>query len=134
VFRSPFPIIYAADVERSVRFYVDAFGFAQTFRWPAEGELEYAFLRLGECGIGVGRAAEPIHGLPVAPTGTTRNFELCIYTDDTDAAAARLRELGAVELLPPADQPWNERLCYFTDPDGNPLHISAPITSIAESH
>lgn len=30
-------------------------------------------------------------------------------------------------LLPPTDQPWKERLCYLEDPDGNPLHITAPI-------
>jgi hypothetical protein len=31
------------------------------------------------------------------------------------------------QLLPPTDQQQKERLCYFEDSDGNPLHITAPI-------
>ena len=126
-FRTPFPILYTSDPQRSLEFYREAFGFELAFRWPADGELEYGYLTLGESGIGIGRAAAPLHGLPVTATGPAR-FELCIYTDDTDAAAARLRELGACELLPPTTQPWGERLCYFADPDGNPLHVTAPVT------
>ena len=94
-----------------------------TFRWPAAGALEYAFLRLGDHAIGVARSGEPLHGLTAPPGGP--RFELCIYTDDADAAAGRLRSLGATELLPPTDQPWRERVCYFEDLDGNPLHIAA---------
>ena len=37
-------------------------------------------------------------------------FELCVYVDDTDAAAERLRSLGAKQLAEPQDMPWNERL------------------------
>lgn len=96
-----------------------------TFRWPAEGELDYAFLRLGEHAIGIGRSGEPLHGL-TDPAGGPR-FELCIYTDDVDAAAEHLRELGAPELLAPQDMPWHERVAYFADPDGNPIHVAAPI-------
>jgi lactoylglutathione lyase len=127
VFRTPFPIVYARDVERSVGFYCDAFGFEVAFRWPDEGTIEFAYLQLGDSGIGIGSTADSLHGLPVAAGGMPVHFELCIYADDVDAAAARLRALGARELLPPTDQPWKERLCYFEDPDGNPLHITTPI-------
>ncbi len=122
-FREPFAILYAADVERSVAFYCEAFDFELAFRWPAEGALEYAFLRLGETGIGIGRSSV-VPGLGPPGEGTRPRFELCVYTDDTDAAAQRLRALGAQELLPPTDQPWAERLCYFEDPDGNPIQIT----------
>ena len=126
-FRTPFTIVYASDVERSARFYEGAFGFERTFRWPLEGELDYAFLRLGDHGLGIGRHA--VAGARVvapAPDAPPR-FELCIYTDDVDAAAERLRELGAPELLAPQDMPWHERVAYFADPDGNPIHVAAPI-------
>ena len=125
MFRGPFPILYASDVARSVDFYRGAFGFRIAFRWPDAGPLEYAFLQLGETGIGIGGSADPLHGQPAAAAGPAR-FELCIYTDDVEAAAERLRALGARELVPPTDQPWKERLCYFEDPDGNPIHITAP--------
>ncbi len=51
-------------------------------------------------------------------------FELCVYVEDTDAAAERLRSLGAKQLSEPQDMPWNERLAYFEDPDGHRLHVT----------
>ena len=119
--REPFPILYVADVERSVDFYRNAFGFELGYRWPAEGELEFAFLPLEPLGIGIGRTPED------AEASTGRRFELCLYADDVDAAAECLRALGAREIVPPADQPWGERLTYFEDPDGHRLHITAPL-------
>jgi lactoylglutathione lyase len=130
MFRDAFPIVYTEDVERLARFYVDAFGFEQAFRWPEEGgEAEYVYLRLEPLGIGIGKppAADDPWGRP--SSGPGGGFELCLYTDDADAAAERLRALGATQLTAPADQPWGERLTYFLDPDGNPLHVTAPITS-----
>jgi lactoylglutathione lyase len=122
VFREPFPIIYVGDVEDSVRFYERGFGFETVYRWPPEGRLAFAFLRLEPLGIGLAARSEGMrHGKP------GRDFELCLYTDDVDAAAERLRDLGATELRPPEDQPWGERLAYFEDPDGNPLHVTAKL-------
>ena len=106
-----FPIIYVADVERSARFYGDAFGFETTFRWDGDdGRAEFVALRRGESSLGIG------HG------EGRGGFELCLYVEDVDAAAERLRELGAREVSPPADQPWKERLAYFDDPDCHRLH------------
>ena len=111
---SAFPIIYARDVDRSARFYAEAFGFERTFRWPVRegGPSEYVALRRGESQLGIG-AGEGQGG-----------FELCLYVDDVDATAEALRRLGADELEPPTDQPWGERLAYFADPDGHRLHVT----------
>jgi lactoylglutathione lyase len=127
-FRDPFPILYATDVERAVRFYVDAFGFEVGYRWPQEGPAEYAFLRLDPLGIGISAysAPERLHGAAPAE-GSPPRFELCVYADDVDRASERLVDLGALELLPPADQPWGERVAYFSDPDGNPIQVTATV-------
>jgi lactoylglutathione lyase len=128
MFREPFPIIYSDDVERLARFYRDAFGFEETFRWPAEnGDAKYVFMSLGPHGVGIGRPPQPNDPWRRPIPRGSRGLEICVYTDDTDAAAERLRALGAKELTPPSDQPWGERLTYFVDPDGNPLHVTAPI-------
>jgi lactoylglutathione lyase len=124
-FGDAFPIVYVKDVERSVAFYSAAFGFAPHFRWPDEGVATFVTLSLGEQALGLAAGSEePLHGLPIAATGPAR-FELCVYADDTDTAAERLRALGAPELRAPEDMPWGERLCYFADPDGNPLHVTS---------
>ncbi len=113
---SVFPIVKSIDVERSARFYEEAFGFELGYRWPPhEGELEYVYLRLGDHGLGVVRGEAESAG-----------FEVCIYVEDVDATAARLRELGATEIEPPTDRPWGERMAYFEDLDGHRLHVTMP--------
>ena len=112
---SVFPILYVVDVERAARFYEDAFGFTRTYRWPEGDSLDYVALRRGDSHLGIGRG-EGAGG-----------FELCVYVDDVDATAERLRSLGAREIAPPADQPWGERLAYFDDLDGHRLHVTMPL-------
>jgi lactoylglutathione lyase len=118
-FREAFPIVYVEDVPRSVEFYVSTLGFEVGFRWPAEGDPTFAFLRLPPLGIAVSRR--------VADQNPGRDFELCVYTDDVDDAAARLRRAGAEEVMPPQDEPWGERRTYFRDRDGTLLHVCAPL-------
>jgi lactoylglutathione lyase len=124
-FREAFPILYAEDVDRSIRFYCDLLGFEVVYRWPPEGEVEFAFLRLEPLGIGVVSRAAPERLLGRSPvSGSPPRFELCVYADDVDRAAEALAEGGARILVPPADQPWGERLLYVEDPDGNPIQVT----------
>jgi lactoylglutathione lyase len=116
-FRDAFPILYVEDVDRSVDFYVSTFGFDVGFRWPAEGAPEFAFLRLEPLGIGIGRREE----------GKAGDFELCLYADDVEAAAAALRAAGAEEVMAPQEEPWGETRTYFRDPDGHLLHVAAKL-------
>jgi lactoylglutathione lyase len=118
-FRDAFPILYVGDVPRAIDFYVSTFGFEVGFRWPAEGEPTFAYLRLAPLGIAVSRRA--------ADHNSGGDFELCLYADDVDEAAARLRAAGAEEVMPPQDEPWGERRTYFRDPDDTLLHVCAPL-------
>ena len=126
-FREPFPIFAVADVERSVRFYCDNFGFALTYRWPPDGGLDFAYLKLDTSGIGLARrdATETPPGPAVSSEEVTAAFELCLYVDDADRASEHLLARGARQLVPPTDQPWGERLTYFADPDGSRIHVTA---------
>src|SRR5437868_14116615 len=60
-----FPIIHCADLERSLHFYRDEFGFTLKFRWPDEGPLEFAYLVRDGSGLGLGRPNGDDYGLPV---------------------------------------------------------------------
>jgi lactoylglutathione lyase len=114
MFTEAFPIVTVADLPSALRFYSDLLGFAQTYRFPADGEPEFVILRLGgsELGLGVDPAARP-----------AAFFELCVYADDCDAAIEMLRTAGTPVLEEPADQPWGERLARVADPAGNRLMI-----------
>lgn len=125
MFRDPFPILSVPDLERSLRFCRDLLGFEMTYRWPEDGPLAFAFLRLGAQGLGLSRrgATAALPGSPLAARPESP-VELCLYVDDTGAASAHLLDGGAAQLVPPTDMPWGERLTYFADPDGNPIHIA----------
>ena len=81
-------------------------------------------MKLGETGIGIGRAVPP--PLPDWPADRDLgSFQLCIYTDDARVAAERLRSLGLTQVTAPRDMPWGERLTFFEDPDGNLIHVTS---------
>jgi hypothetical protein len=44
-----------------------------------------------------------------------------MHTDDVDAVHQRALVAGATSVLPPADQPFGERLAIVVDPAGKPL-------------
>lgn len=119
-FREAFPIVQADDPEALVRFYADAFGFEESFRFPADGPIEYAYLKLPPLGIGIGRRPPN-----AAPMPDDRGWELWIYADDADAAVERARQAGASVLEEPQDQPWGERVALVADPEGNRIRIGA---------
>jgi lactoylglutathione lyase len=115
-FREAFPILYVDDVAAAAEFYTANLGFEQVYRFPTDGPADFAFLRLDPLGIGVSKRR---------PEHKGRDFELCIYADDVDAAAERLRAARAEEIEAPADREWGERMAYFRDPDGHLLHVAA---------
>ena len=123
VFSEPFPILHVADVERSVRFYCEAFGFEVGFRWPDEGPLEFAFLKLGDSGIGVGRSVPP--DLPDWPAGRDLgSFQLCLHGRRGGSGGAAG---GARRVTASREMPWGEKPAFFEDPDGNLLHVTAVV-------
>ena len=127
-FREPFPILYVDDVARSTRFWVDGLGFELVYRFPSDGEPEFAYCRLGETGVGLSvYPAEERFAERPAEYGAADRFELCVYADDVDEAWEQLQRHGARPLAAPADQPWGERLAYLESPDGHLLHVTAPI-------
>lgn len=117
--------LYVADVERSVRFYRDGFGFQETFRTPKDGVPEHVEVRLDTFLLGFNsiRAAREVHGL--SPGSGSPQAELVIWTDDVDAAFADLVEKhDATVLVPPHDFGDSLRTGWIADPDGNPVGIT----------
>ncbi|HEU0164997.1 MAG TPA: VOC family protein [Thermomicrobiales bacterium] len=123
MYRDPLVNFYVADVDASVRFYTELFGFEETFRTPATGRPDHVMLRLGGLMLGLAdfEAAKRDHGLPAAP-GPTR-AEVAIWTDDVDAAYADLIANGAGPLTPPHDFIGTLRAAWVLDPDGGPIQI-----------
>jgi catechol 2,3-dioxygenase-like lactoylglutathione lyase family enzyme len=126
LFRDPQVNFYVNDVEASVRFYADLFGFEETFRTPSSGPPEHVELRLGGLILGLAsvQSAMDTHGLTTG--GGNPRAEVCLWTDDVDGAFATLVEQGAVPLSRPHDFLGGQlRAAWLADPDGNPVEIVA---------
>jgi lactoylglutathione lyase len=122
--RLAYSILFAADLERSIRFYRDVIGLP--FKFSNESYAEFAtegakfalFARehLPEL---IGREV-PRDGVPW-PQG-----EVAFFVDDPDAEHERLRAAGVEVLVPPTDRPWGERTLHVADPDGNLVELTRP--------
>lgn len=133
VFRDPQVNFYVRDVDTSVRFYTDRFGFKETFRTPSSGPPAHVELRLGGLVLGLAsiEAARRDHGLP-ADSGPPR-AEICLWTDDVDGVYADLVARGVQSLRAPHDFLGRLRAAWLADPDGNPVQIVAEHESASPS-
>ena len=71
--------------------------------------MVHAFVRIGEAIVEIAEAEE--EGL--------RPFGFYTHTDDVDAVYHRALAAGAISIVPPADQPFGDRLAILQDPAGN---------------
>ena len=87
-----FPVIYAQDVQRSVRFY-QRLGFEPHVQLPPEGDPGYVGLRRGayELAIVTTQSPEQLIGLKV---GEDPRFELFAYVTDPDGNPVALASEG----------------------------------------
>ncbi len=128
-FTAAFPILHSDDVGRLIAFYTGVLGLPVTYRFPGDGEPDFVTVGAGRNSIGLGRYAdiEGALGGPVPRGGMP--FQVCMYTDDLDTDLARLRAAQAPMLREPVIQPWGERVCYVTDPDGNLVMLTERLPS-----
>jgi lactoylglutathione lyase len=118
-----FPVIYAADVERSAGFW-KKLGFEEQFRLPPEGEPGYVGLRRGNWELAVTTEQSPRELIGVE-VGSGPRFEMFVYVGDVDGEVERLRAEGVSVLREPEDMFWGERIAWVVDPDGNPVALAA---------
>ncbi len=120
-------VLAVSDLEKSTRFYREAFG------WPVSAEEPVVTIFDLPCGSSLmvydreafghntGQAPE----LP--PKGAVSGTELYFHVEDLDESVERLRAAGARELSEPAPRPWGDEAAYFADPDGNVLVAAKPL-------
>jgi catechol 2,3-dioxygenase-like lactoylglutathione lyase family enzyme len=125
MFSTPQVNIYSEDVVRSVEFY-RSMGFVETFRTPREGTPIHVELELDgfKAGIAAVTSAATDHGLDLDLSKPGRGIEIALWTDDVEAAFARLTAAGARVLSEPHE--WLDgtlRVAWVADPDDNPIEL-----------
>lgn len=126
---------YVEDVERAVRFYVENFGFVETYRTPKEGKPDHVEVKLGGLILGLAsrEAGKTQHRLPLGTEGGSPRVEIVLWTEDVDKAYAELISKGVPSITAPHTfQPTPSlilRVAWLMDPDGNPLEIVTRLKS-----
>jgi lactoylglutathione lyase len=117
--------LYTDDIEAGLAFYRDLLGFVETFRTPLEGTPSHVELRLDSFTLGLGtvEAAREVHGVEAAPGSPA--MVLVVWTEEVDAACARLSAGGVAVVQPPHDTANNNRNALLRDPDGNLVELVA---------
>ncbi len=130
-FHDPQVNLYVQDVERSLRFYGEVLGFAETFRYPSQGAPAHVELALGPLKLGLASFAtlEQAHGIRTGP-GPARG-EVALFTADVDGAYGWAVAHGAVSLKAPSEFGGYIRNARVGDPDGNPVVFTTrlPVTA-----
>lgn len=123
MFRSVFPILTAADVERSLGFYRDLLRGTVEYAFPDDGPPVYVSVLVGSSPLGIGLADG---------TSQVGGTTLWVYVDDCDRAVEHLAAAGVTVVEPPTDQPWGERVARVQDPDGNVVVLGQEAAAAAE--
>lgn len=60
--------------------------------------------------------------------GVNGHFEIALYVDtfeEVDVEFDKAVSKGATPVLEPTDEPWGQRTCYISDPEGNLIEIGS---------
>ena len=111
-----------SDVERSIRWYRDAFGAQKVFHAKAEGDRpELMFLEFAKGQFvefftnGKNKTAQPIDAIGY--------LHFCLLVDDLNAA---LEHLAAMNVYPdrgPFTGRAGQHIAFISDPDGNVIEL-----------
>jgi uncharacterized glyoxalase superfamily protein PhnB len=118
-FTSVDPVFVVADVERSLRWYGDLFGF-RAVHVAGETPAAYAVLKRDGACLHLLRKSEDERGL-----GSPAQAQFRI-DGGVDELFGQVKAKGATVLQPPADQSWGHRDFMVADPDGNIVWVGMP--------
>lgn len=119
------PILWVADIERSVAFYQEQLRFELDFILHGTNDrMVMASVRSGSVGLLIGYRKDA----SVPPTMLGGGAELYILTDDVNALHDHVRVTPSAIVRPIADQPWGDRTFVVTDPDGYVLQFAQSVT------
>ena len=116
------PVLFVADIERSVDFYVKRLGFKQLWRYEEEGKAWVAQVDRQGCELILSSQWPDKVGKGL--------MFISLDIDVLDALRAELEGRG-VDVT---DGQWGYRLMVITDPDGNELYFPYPASPVTGPH
>ena len=122
-FFEPMTHLFVKDVNVSISFYIDNFGFIETFRDKKSGPPDHVELKLNQFQLAISSisAARNIHGLDVG--GNLPKGEIVFWTENVDEVYKSLIERGVKGVKEPHDFRTKMRPAWIADPDNNLIQI-----------
>jgi uncharacterized glyoxalase superfamily protein PhnB len=115
------PYLFYDDVGRAAKFLQEAFAFTLGFTsTEPDGSLAHAQLLHSSGMLMLGHAGEGGLGLAksAASFGGPLHAGVYVFVEDVDSHCERAKKAGAKVVLPPADQPWGDRMYCALDLEG----------------
>lgn len=119
--------LFVEDMGKMIRFYRDVLGFEIK---EAEDTLNVYLIKDGTLFMLYGRdnfekmTSRKYEYLK----GFNGHFEIALYVDtfeEVDVEFNKAVAKGAVPVLEPVTEPWGQRTCYISDPEGNLIEIGS---------
>lgn len=125
--RQAVPFFMVADMDRSVRFYVDGLGFRVTRKWVVDGELRWCLLQRGEAELMIQQHHESWR--PAGKVG--EGVSICFLCEDALALYAELKARDVESSRPfVGNGLW---VTSVADPDGFRLDFESPADAPEET-
>ena len=121
-----YTILYVPNVDKTLTFYQQAFGFA---RKMLHGSGGYGELESGATTLAFADFAgmKALGKNPVAAKVDAPSFELAFTTQNVAEAVEKAVAAGAALVREPADMPWGQTIAYVADLNGFLVEICTPI-------
>lgn len=124
-----YTILYVEDVEKSIVFYENAFGFSRKFISP---DNDYGELITGETTLSFASknlAAQNLKDGFIESNPDTKPFaiEIGFITDDVPQLVQKATSFGAILVKEPTHKPWGQIVAYVRDLDGFLVEICTEV-------
>ncbi|AJA67710.1 lactoylglutathione lyase [Myroides odoratimimus] len=114
-----YTIMYVVDVETTVKFYEEAFGFVRKFITPeadygelVSGDTTIAFAQVGLASSNLSKGYQQVN--KEKPFG----IELGFVVDDVLSAIQKVEQAGGTVYEPVTVKPWGQTVGYVLDHNG----------------
>lgn len=123
-----YTIVYVEDVEKTLSFYVHAFGLTQKFITPEKdyGELDTGSTVLAFASYQLAEA-NSISIKKFEKGSTSFPFEVAFVVDDIESAWKRAVAAGAEVVQEPTQKPWGQTVAYVRDCNGLLVEICTKV-------
>lgn len=124
-----YTIFYVKNVEDTILFYENAFGFNRKFITPEKdyGELISGATSIAFASFELGASNFKKGIEPISNTSKPIGMEMAFISEDIEKDFQRAIDAGSIEYEPIVQKPWGQKVGYVLDLNGILIEICTPV-------